>query len=130
MILNVILENECASRALHVYVLYVLTYLTCLCALVPLRRTSLHFFTCLKYPHFLRAFIFCVPYILFVSSFFVNWYLLTKLAQIDELTYDCSPLLLLNSVIYQRLKSIFTFIKLVSNPAWLFLFWNENINYF
>ena len=63
--------------------------------------TCLHFFTCL---HFLRA------YILFM-------YMLIKLTQFNELTYDCSCLLLVNSVIYQLLSSIFTSIKFMSYSA-------------
>ena len=38
---------------------------------------------------------------------------LIKLTQINELNYDCLSLLLLNSVIYQRLSSIFTSVKLM-----------------
>lgn len=37
-----------------------------------------------------------------------------KLTKINEITYDCSSLSLLNSVIYQSLSSTFTSIKLVS----------------
>ena len=45
----------------------------------------------------LRAFIFLHAHLLFM-------YMLIKLTQIKELTYNCSSLLLLNSVIYQHLQ--------------------------
>ena len=41
-------------------------------------------------------------------------YMLVKLTQINEFTYDSSSLPLLNSVIYQRLLSIFSSIELVA----------------
>ena len=118
------------------YVPRVRTCLTCLFAFVALLRMCLHFFTCLTCLHFLRAlhvliflralraliflrvFIFLRVYILFM-------YILTNLTQINERTYICSSLLLLNSVIYQCLSSIFTSIKLVSYSAYHDTFWNE-----
>ena len=63
----------------------------------------------------LRAFIFLRAYILFM-------YMLIKLTQINKINYDCSCLLLLNSVIYQRLSSIFTSRKLLSCSAWFLVF--------
>ena len=69
-----------------------LNYLHFLCVFI--------FFTCL---HFLRAFNFKVPYVpSFLRACVLFMYMLRKLTQINELTYDCSSLLLLNSVIYQR----------------------------
>ena len=103
---------ECAKlRVSHIFVPYVphvpyvLTCLTCLRSFVSLFLTCLHFFTCL---HFIYV-------------------LLIKLTQINELTYDSSSLLLLKSVIYKRLASIFTFIKLVSYSLWFSLFLKRKV---
>ena len=126
------------------HVLYVLTYLTttCLRALTPyvpsffMCLTCVSFFTCLTCLHFLhalRSFIFYMPYFpsfftcltclhflrafIVLHAYILFTYMLIKLTQINEFTYDCSSLLLLNSVIYQLLSSIFTSIKLVSYSA-------------
>ena len=77
---------------------------------------------------FLRAFIFYMLYVppfflraiiafIFLRAFILFIYMIIKLTQINELTYVRSSLLLLNSVIYQRLSSIFTSIKLVPYSA-------------
>ena len=115
-------------RALRAFIFF-----TCL--------TCLHFFTCLACLHFLRvlrAFIFLsalhalIFYVLYMPLFFTCLHFFKYLyfiyvyankteTQVNELTYDCSSLLLLNSVIYQRLSSIFTSIKLVSYSAWFSL---------
>ena len=128
-----------ALRALRAHVSYVL------CAFVPLLCICLHFFTCLtclqlfsclKCSHFLlvlRASIFYVPYapsfftsstchhflrvFIFLRAYNLFMYMLIKLTQINELTYDFSSFLLLNSVIYQCSSIIFTSIKLVSYSA-------------
>ena len=106
-------------------------FLTCL--------TCLHFFTWLTCPLSLRAlcaFIFFLHalYALLACLHFFTclrllMYILKKLTQTKELTYDFSSLLLLNSLIYQHLSGIFTSIKLVSYSAWFFLFFvTKNLN--
>ena len=73
--------------------------------------TCPHFFKCL---HFLRAY---VPSFFYAPPFFTCLHFIyiyaNKALQFNELTYDCSPLLFLNSVIYQRLSSIFTSVELL-----------------
>ena len=126
--------------------LYALTYLTCLRAFVHLHRTCLHFLcvlrafrfsTCLTCLECFTFFIFYVPHL--PSIFYVPsvlcacilfMYMLIKLTQINELTYDFSPFLLLNSVIYQRLLNIYTSIKLVIFWMIFSFFERKNINYF
>ena len=71
-------------------------------------------------PSFLR------PYILFMHMLIKSWHKWTS-----ELTYDYSPLLLLNSAIYQLLSSILTSIKLLSYSARFFSFFEKkNIDFF
>ena len=92
-------------RALSAFIFYVL--------FVPLFYVPSFFYMLYVPPFFLRAiiaFIFLLAFILFI-------YMIIKLTQINELTYVCSSLLLLNSVIYQRLSSIFTSTKLVPYSA-------------
>ena len=110
-----------ALRTLIFYMPYVTSFFTSLTCThffnipyVPSYLSCLHFLTCL---YFLRAYI----------SFM---YILIKLTQINELTCDWSSLLLVNSVIYQRLSIIFTSVKLVSYSAYFFFFETKNINYF
>ena len=91
------------SRALHAFVpssfcfVCAFIFFTCL--------TCLHFFTCSRFFKALLALSFLRAYILLM-------HMLIKLTPINKLTCDFSSLLLLNSVIYQRLLSIFTSIKL------------------
>ena len=109
-------------RALRTYVLYVLTCFACLRAFTSYVQlftflTWVYFFTCVTCPHFFHFLHF-------------SFTCLLHFTQINEFTYDCSSLLLLNPVIYQHLSSIFTSIKLVSYSEWLFLFFEaKNINW-
>ena len=129
----------CAFPSSHAFASYVASFFTCLAwlhywrvlrALSFLRALgALTFFTWLKWFHFvrvsralillcaLRALIFYVPS--FLRTFILFVHMLIKLTQINELIYRCLHLLLLNSVIYQRLLSIFTSVKLVTYSAWL-----------
>ena len=96
-----------ALRALIFYMSYLPSFFTCLhflkCPTCP------HFFTCLTCPHFLHAFIFSRAWraFIFLPAFILFIYMLIKHTQINELSNDCLSLLLLNSVIYQRLSSVF-----------------------
>ena len=102
---------------------YALTCLTSLLAFVPLLRTCLYFFTCLTCLHIFTCltclyFFTCLD---FLCVYILFMYTLIKLIQINELAYDFSSLLLLNSVSYRLLSSIFTSIKLLPFSAWFFL---------
>ena len=124
-------KQECANlRTLGAYVFYLLMCHTCLRAFVPFLRTCryfftclmwLHFFTCLTCVHFFRCFpclyffkfllcfYFHVPCVslpfsralIFLCAYVLFKYMLIKLTQINELTYYCSSLLSLKSVIYR-----------------------------
>ena len=80
-------------------------------AFVLLLPTWLHFLRALRALIFLRALRILVLYVPYVPSFFLRgyilfMYMLKKRIQVNELTYDIQFLLLLKSVIYQRLSSI------------------------
>ena len=109
-----------------------LTCLTCVSALyvhvsyVALFSMCLQFFAWLTCPHFFRC-ITCLTCLHFFTCLYFI-YMLTQLTHINKVTYNCSFLLLLNSVICQRSLSFFTSIKLVSYSAWFFfLFLKQKI---
>ena len=107
----------CVLRAPRDYVLYVSTYFLfsrALHACVPSSFCFVRafiFFTCLTCLHFFTCSWF---FIALLALSFLRAYILLMHCQapINELICDLSSLLLLNSVIYQRLLSIFTSIKL------------------
>ena len=108
------------------------TRLTCLCALrthVPYVPSCLSFVSALPffyapyvpsffYVHYVPSF-FYVPYMpsfFYVPSFFymftflfMHMLIIIKLTQINELTFDCTSLLLLNSVIYHSCHILYFF---------------------
>ena len=129
-------RNECtklrASRAFVPYAPYVpmcFTYSRPLRAFVPFLRKCLTFFLralcafiflrtlrALIFLCALRAFIFYMPSFFYVPSFFymftflfMHMLIIIKLTQINELTFDCTSLLLLNSVIYHSCHILYFF---------------------
>ena len=105
---------------------YVPSFFTCLHCFTCF--TCLHFYACLMCFHFFACltrhhFFTCLH---FLCAFNLFMYMLIKLTQINEL-YLCSSLLLLNSVIYQRLSSILTSTKFMSYSAWFFLFLKQKM---
>ena len=127
----------CAFPTSHAFASYVASFFTCLTWLHYLRvlralsflraLSALTFLTWLKCCHFvrvsralillcaLRALIFLRAFI-FTYFHFVCAYA-NKIDTNNELIYRCLYLLLFNSVIYQRLLSIFTSVKLVTHSA-------------
>ena len=142
----------CLNFFMHFTCLHFFTCLMCLHFFTCL--TYFQFFMWLNYLHFLCAFIFftclhffymlyvawffyvhsilnCLTCLLFLRACVLFMYMPRKLTRINELTYDCSTSLLLNSVIYQRLystwffpflkwKMLITFNPFVSNAPFLY----------